>query len=432
MKISPARSAAYDILFKIETERAYSSALLAKYEPELSPVDRGLCHEIVLGVLRRKLLIDRYIDIFANDRKLDIEIRTILRMGVFQLFCLDRVPGYAAVNESVAMAQRARKSSARGLVNAVLRSAIRQKPPLVFKNEIERISVETSHPVWLIDRWQSQVGLETAEKLARSNNETPPVTFRRTMKGRLAQLPGDAVESEAVPGCFVAHLFSPDLQDLADRGLIYFQDEASQMVANAVGLRSGERFLDVCASPGGKTTAIALCAAETGKSSDVQIVAGDLTWRRVQLLRDTCAKQGAESVRIVQYDAARGLPFGDETFDYVLVDAPCSGTGTIRHNPEIRYFLEPGDILRMREMQLAIMTNAAKTVRLGGRLVYSTCSLEIEENENVCANILSASADWRATEPNVPRRFLTKEGFARTFPHRDGLDGFFVATFRRA
>jgi 16S rRNA (cytosine967-C5)-methyltransferase len=427
MKISPARIAAYDILFKIERERAYSSDQLAKAETKLGPQDRALCHEIVLGVLRRQLLLDRYIDLLSKKPRLDIEVRIILRAGLFQLYFLDRVPDHANVNDSVALVQRARKSSARGLVNAVLRSAARQRPVLSFDREIERISIETSHPIWLLEHLGNQFDLETVERVANSNNELPKIAFRRTAKGENAKLPSEIVESSDVRGCFVASTFSQELRYMADSGEIYFQDEASQMAAASLDLQPGEKFLDVCASPGGKTTAVAANLPDTGL-----IVAGDLTWRRVQLLSKTCKMQGACRVEIVQYDAANSLPFEDALFDHVLVDAPCTGTGTIRHNPEIRYFVGPEDFVRMQKTQIAILANASKLVRPGGKLTYSTCSMEAEENEDVCDLFLSNSLDWRTIEPNVPERFWTDQRFARTYPYRDGMDGFFIATFQRS
>ena len=420
--------AAYEILLKIDIEHAYSSALLANYETDLEPVDRGLCHEIVLGVLRRKLTLDRYIDIFTNGRKLDIEIRNILRIGLFQLYFLDRIPNHAAVNESVGLSQRARKSSARGLVNAVLRTAIRETPSLLFEDEIERMSIETSHPRWLIEHWSKSLDADSVERLASSNNETPQIAFRRTIKGKEIKLPHDVVESNAVPGCFIAKSFSAELREFADRGDIYFQDEASQMVAAAIDPQRGDRFLDVCASPGGKTTAVAFAISEP---RGMRIVAGDIIWRRVVLLKETCSKQGANFIQIVQYDAAEALPFADESFDCVLVDAPCTGTGTISHNPEIRYFVKPDDFSTMQKVQLAILRNAAKLVQPGGRLIYSTCSIEREENETVCETFMSITSGWTKMKPSVPEAFWTVDGYARTFPYRDRMDGFFVATFQR-
>jgi 16S rRNA (cytosine967-C5)-methyltransferase len=196
------------------------------------------------------------------------------------------------------------------------------------------------------------------------------------------------------------------------------------MVAAAVRVPAGGRFLDVCASPGGKT---GYTASHTPAAS---VFAGDLYWQRVEMLRDNCRRQRVDA-QILQYDAARSLPFHDASFESVFVDAPCSGTGTIRHNPEIRYFLKPEDFGILAKKQRAILDNASKLVTHGGSLVYSTCSLEIKENEEMCRQFLADRGEFDLIGPNVDQRFVTPDGFARTFPHRDGMDGFFIAEFRR-
>lgn len=433
MKISPARRAAFDVLLTVEKECAFTSVLLPDIERELSGPDRGLCHELVLGTLRNRLLLDRYIELFTDGRRLDPEVRIALELGLFQLYFLERVPQHAAVNESVELVQRSRKSSARGLVNAVLRKASRSGPPeLTYVDELERTSVETSHPLRLLERWVRQFGLADAMSLAAANNSPPPVTFRRTLRGSGKPLSPDFKESDLVTGCYFADRFDDDLRSMAESGDIYFQDAASQVVAGAVPLRAGGSFLDVCAAPGGKTTQIAGRAMrQAGNDCQPFVIAGDVTRRRVELLKSICERHGAGFVEIVRYDAEGGLPFADGAFDSVLVDAPCTGTGTIRHNPEIRYFITVEEIRRMQQIQTAILSNAAKAVAPGGTLIYSTCSLEAEENEDVCDEFLAASSGFRKVRPAVPERFLTGDGFARTFPHRDGMDGFFIATFER-
>lgn len=420
MKISPARTSAFDILLRIEREKAHSSVLLAHREESLTPADRGLCHEVVLGTLRRQMLLDREIDSLTRGKKLDLEVRIAIRLGLYQLRFLAKVPQYSAINESVNLIQRAKKTSAKSLVNAVLRRSTQENVNMVFADEIERISVEQSHPRWLIEKWVTAVGVDEAEMLASSNNTSPPTAFRI-----IGEITDDANEllsrsrpSEFVDGCYV----SP--KGLPRNDAAYYQDEASQMAALAVKVPTGGRVLDVCAAPGGKTGLIGQRAA-----ADL-LVAGDIHHRRVTFLRENCCKQGAR-VAAVQYDAVLGLPFADETFDSILVDAPCSGTGTIRHNPEIRYFIEPRDLVELQAKQLRILQNASKLVKKGGLLVYSTCSIEREENEDVCERFATDNLDFRKVESEIPPRFITDEGFARTWPPRDAMDGFFIATFRR-
>src|SRR4051794_18063007 len=430
MKASPARTAAFDVLLKIENEHAFSAALLPAYEERLAPVDRALCHQLVLGTLRRQLLLDRYIDLLTNKKTLDIEVRVALRLGLFQLYYLERIPNHAIVNESVELTQRAKKSSARGLVNAVLRKAVKGKPAVDFEDEVDRISVSHSHPRWLVEKWIGEFGFEETDKLLKANNETPLIAFRRTLKG--AGLNLDHRRSAVADSCFFADEFTAEIDELANNGQIYLQDEASQMVASLIDVPDGARFLDVCASPGGKTTAVIMNTMSDGVKTDIaDFFAGDVTSRRVELLRETCSKQGAGFVNIVQYDATNDLPFADVSFDRVLVDAPCTGTGTIRHNPEIRYLISPDDFMRMQGTQIAVLSNAAKVVKPDSILFYSTCSLELEENEQVCKSFLENNSNFKQTTFSVSDRFLTDKNFARTFPQRDNMDGFFVAAFKR-
>lgn len=424
MKISPARVAAFDILKRIETERAFSSVLLPEYEASLSPKDRSLCHQLTLGVLRKQIYLDRIIDHFAGGKKIDVAVRVILRLGLFQLNFLDKVPDHSAVDESVNLVQQAKKSSAKGFVNAILRRSLREPFLSEYSDDIDRLSVETSHPRWLIEKWIAQFGAENAGAIAAANNQQPKMAFRLTAKSPQGLKFEGVQRSEIVESAFVVNRLTPEIADAAARGDIYFQDEGSQLVAQAVELPDGASFLDVCSAPGSKVSQIATRAKDL-------IVAGDLYEKRVRFLKENCANQGADNVRIVQYDAEFALPFADESFDVVLVDAPCSGTGTIRHNPEIRYALAPGDFDELSRKQRRIMANASKLVKKGGSLIYSTCSLEIEENEAVAEDVLSGNGDFEKVRPSVPERFLRNDRYARTMPHRDEVDGFFIAAFNR-
>ena len=429
MNISPARTAAFDILWRIETEKAYSSVLLPMFEAGLSTVDRSLCHELTLGTLRRQMYLDAIIDEFTSGKKIDVEIRIALRIALYQLNYLDKIPHFSAINESVNLVQRAKKTSAKGFVNAILRRATREKPEFSFAGEVDRISVETSHPVWLIEKWITEFGNEQAVAIAHANNEIPETAFRVLGQPTedVQMLVDSATPSRYAAGCYIARKREDLLLDLASNGLIYLQDEASQLVVQAVDFPQNGKIIDVCAAPGGKTGLIARRAAV----KSALIVAGDLHWPRVEYLRDNCRHQGAEYVQVVQYDAEKSLPFADGFFDFLLVDAPCSGTGTIRHNPEIRYFIQPDDFRALASKQLSILVNASKLVRTGGTVIYSTCSLEKDENEDVCEKFVAESLEFQIAKPNVAEIFMTRDGFARTWPHRDNMDGFFIAAFRR-
>lgn len=456
-RVSPARIAAFEILRRVESENAFAAPLLAAMSESLSGVDRALVYELVMGVLRRRLWLDCVIEFFAGRsiEKMDAGVRLALRLGLYQMRFLGRVPDSAAVNESVALVRQARLKSAAGFVNAVLRRAGREAgydPTVKAKTDAERIAIRTSHPLWLIERWSASFGASEAASLAEANNYTPPVAFRINDKDEskiLAEL--NAVEtmtevmierSAITPRAWRVKGAGATLQNMARDGRIYLQDEASQLVAHIVAPQRGESILDVCAAPGSKTTHISVLgeadvigsdgAVSDGVRGNIKVVAGDLHLHRLRVLRELAGRQSLERIYPVVYDAERALPFRDGSFDAVLVDAPCSGTGTLRHNPEIRWRIKPSDIDDLAGRQGRILANAAMLVRDGGRLIYSTCSIEREENERVVEGFLSVNHEWRVERPKVPESLVTNDNFARTFPHRDDTEGFFIAVMRRA
>lgn len=428
MKVSPARAAAFDILLRIEREATFSSVLLPHYEDKLDVKDKGLCHELTLGVLRRKLYLDAIIDRLSNNRSLDVEVRIALQIGLYQLVFLDRVPPHSAINESVELVSRAKKTSAKSFVNALLRKFQREPIELKYSNETERISISTSHPRWLVERWIRQFGIDEAAALCEANNRTPPLVFRfinNDEKNTEHTLSSEGVQkSDFVHGCFRAAAMSKSLTDLAKGNRIYFQDEGSQLVARAVIAEGGTRVLDICAAPGGKTTMIA-------GDKEKFVVAGDVHSSRAARLAENCAKHNALNVSIIRYDAETALPFKNESFDVVFVDAPCTGTGTIRHNPEIRYSVAEKDFNELSGKQLRILNNASELTAPGGSLIYSTCSLEEDENEAVCEKFLAENTEFEIAGLDISERFRTADGYARIFPQRDDMDGFFIGKFRR-
>ncbi len=424
-KISPSRRAAFEVLHDIEVAGAMSS-ILADYDERLSSKDRGLSHEIVLGSLRRQIALDREINHFAGGKKLDIAIRVILRIGLYQLRYLDRVPAYSAINESVELARLAKRKSAAGFVNAILRRATRETPRFEYADELDRNSFETSHPRWLIDRWTDSFGPDRAASIAAANNDLPTQFFRPTPNATAKDI--ELISEYKDPrfdGVFSSPALNDDLLELLFRGAIYVQDAGSQLVATAVSKLIQRRFLDVCASPGGKTGLVAmLCPGR-------EIVAGDITKNRVDILHDNLAAQGCSNVQIRQYNAEKNLPFEEESFDTVFVDAPCSGTGTIRHNPEIRYRATDEELVRHSNRQLAILRNASELVDVEGTLVYSTCSLEAAENESVIDRFMSEDERFAVRDVALPERSRTGRGYWRLWPDTDGCDGFFVACLKR-
>ncbi|HEX8891659.1 MAG TPA: 16S rRNA (cytosine(967)-C(5))-methyltransferase RsmB [Pyrinomonadaceae bacterium] len=437
--VSPARLAAFNILRRVEEEGAYAATLLAASDAEMRADDRALAYELVLGVLRWQRWLDALIEHYAgrSSASLDAPVRRALRLGLYQLRFLSRIPASAVVNESVNLAYTARLRSAASFINAVLRRAVREPqfdPASKVSDELERLAIETSHPAWLIERWVKAFGREETEKFARANNEAPPVTFRFTAQGENADEllnelrdAGAIVEpSKITPGAWRIKSASASLQRQAREGKIYLQDEASQLVAHVLDAQAGERVLDVCAAPGSKATHI----ATFGPSLSL-IVAGDLHLHRARTIVKTAARQGIENLGVIVHDAEKALPFAEQSFDKVLVDAPCTGTGTLRRNPEIRWRISAPDIFDLAGRQARILRNAARMVGRGGSLVYSTCSVEPEENEEVVACFLKENAAFSLAPVNVSPAIRNANGTARTWPHREGSDGFFIARFER-
>jgi 16S rRNA (cytosine967-C5)-methyltransferase len=441
--VSPARRRTYDILLRVETESAYASVLVAAiFDSDLSREDRALVQEIVLGVLRWRGSLDYFIQRYAGRsvEQLDLPVVIALRIGLFQLRHLSRIPTSAAVNESVNMVKRARRSSAAGLVNAVLRKAsmhLDEKAGAGIVDSVERASVELSHPRWLLERWQAMLGNEEAAQLALANNSPPAAAFRlNTLRATAGEVIFDLKskgvitrESSLVPGAFVVEGGPSQIVNQAARsGLIYIQDQASQLVSALLGPRGGHRVLDLCAAPGSKSSHIAALAG-----AEAWVVACDRHPHRLATLRATCGRLGIDSIDPLVLDATRTLPFAESApkFDRVLVDAPCSGTGTLRGNPEIKWRLSAGDLIRLVELQLTLLKRGAQTVTPGGRLVYSTCSIEREENEEVVRCFLESDSSFRLSTPNARLDLITADGFVRTFPHRHGCDGFFAAVLER-
>ena len=432
--MAPARLAAFEILRRVDAG-GYASVLLASRAESLEPRDRALCHELVMGVLRYQLWLDHSIEYFAGRpiASLDLPVKLALRLGLYQLRFLSRIPPSAAVNESVNLVRYARVSSADSFVNAVLRRASREPefdPAAAIEDPLERLAVSTSHPGWLIERWVAAFGREETEALALANNQAAPIAFRvvrpETTNEILEQL--GAAGASLEPSQIADHAWRLQgggqlAQELARAGKIYFQDEASQMVAQILDVQPGDRVLDVCAAPGSKTSQIA--------ATSVSVVAADIHPHRIETVKQALRTQGLANVSCVVLDGESGLPFKEGTFERVLVDAPCSGTGTLRHNPEIRWRISAADLKELADRQVNILSNASRVVKPGGHLIYSTCSLEREENEAVVTDFLDRARNFEPVSLRVKESLRTSPSTARTWPHRDDTDGFFVAGFSR-
>jgi len=443
LSISPARRAAFDILRRVEAEHAYASVLIAQLPASnLSREDRSLAQEITLGVLRRQKSLDYFIERYShrNAARLDLPVLIALRIGLYQLRYLNRIPERAAVNESVNLVKLAQARSAAPMVNAVLRNAARrldESPAEDVADPLEKFSIEVSHPRWMLERWINMFGDLEARSLALADNEPPPTAFRvntlrATVDEALALLRDQGLTarpSALAPGAFIIESgAASSLAQAVERGFVYIQDEASQLVSLLIDPKSGERILDLCAAPGSKSSHIAALAE--GKA---WIVASDVHPHRLAALAATCRRLGIDSIAPVALDGTGPLPFLESAtgFDRVLIDAPCSGTGTLRRNPEIKWRLLPDDLARLADVQLSLLERATAMLARGGRLVYSTCSIEREENEAVVSRFIESGAPYRLLRPNARADLITAEGFVRTFPHRHGSDGFFAAVLEK-
>jgi 16S rRNA (cytosine967-C5)-methyltransferase len=451
--ISPARVAALTALSDVNARRHDLPAAIARIRPGLKDErDRGLATELVTGTLRWQRQLDFLIEHFARRplAKLDFEVLQILRLGAYQLIHLDRVPASAVVNDAVAQTRRAKKTSAAGLVNANLRALAASKAkdalPLPDKtNELAYLEVALSHPRWLAERWLRRIGFKDTEAREAFNNTASPLTIRvnrlktgpQALVEALAKLDVDVVAARYAPDAFRVKTGNPLRTPLAHSGMFFLQDESSQLVSLLGAVKPGMRVLDTCAAPGGKTTAMAASADDRA-----EIVAADVRSARVQLLRDTVRSSGAHNIRIVQADLEAGLPFGP-IFDLVFVDAPCSGLGTIRRDPDIRWRRTEADLPHLANAQNRMIHNAAQVVAPGGTLVYSTCSSEPEENEAVVAAFVAANPSFRPIDLHAELHagqapslaalepVLDPAGFLRTLPEKHGLEAFFGAVLRR-
>jgi 16S rRNA (cytosine967-C5)-methyltransferase len=485
MSISPARAAAFDILLRIEQQGSYASELLHSSQyAKLSPADHGLATELVMGVLRWQSRLDEEISRFSAKgvTKLDIEVLTALRLGAYQLMFLDRVPGRAAVHESVEMVKRARKGSAVPFANAVLRklagstsaakaagendssnaalkccstqdldSATRNLSATPSPDPNNRnpdssassliqcaadLAQKLAHPLWLVDRWVREFGIDVARQISSYDQLAPQAAVRLSDPAAEAGLRRNGID--LAPGQLLTsarRVLAGNISGTLEfkEGRVTIQGEASQLVALLLG--RGSRILDCCAAPGGKTRVLA------ERNPEASIVALELHPHRARLLRRLVP---AKNVEVVTSDVAE---FSSTVpFDRILADVPCSGTGTLAHNPEIRWRLKLEDIVELQARQLAILRAAMQLAAPEGKVLYSTCSLEREENEEVVEKMLAADPSFLLLDCRVELERLRAEGelawndidsllsgrFLRTIPGVHPCDGFFVAILQKS
>ncbi|RII28929.1 MAG: 16S rRNA (cytosine(967)-C(5))-methyltransferase RsmB [Geobacter sp.] len=441
------RSAAFEILLRIEKERSYADILLDHEltHGTLQGPDRGLLTELVYGVLRRQGTLDHVIDQFASQKtgRLERSVHILLRLGIYQLLYLDRVPTAAAVHATVELAKTL-APRASGFINAVLRQTDRERQNIRFPDPVNKpaayLAAAWSEPAWLTARWLEQLGMEEAESLARTMVEPAPLTIRVNtlratrdeLQARLADEGADTTPCRYSPDGL--RIVSPvAIGRLAGfrEGLFTVQDESSQLAAIFLSPAPGERILDLCAAPGGKTTYLAQLMGNSGT-----VLASDIGARKLRLVEETARRLGINTITTSSIDATKPpTPLAGERFDRILVDAPCSGLGVIRRNPEGKWWKSPADITALARTQRTILRNAARILPAGGTILYGVCTTDREENEAVIEDFLSEQSgfvleDLRELFPDH-RELFTEEGYFRSWPHRHGMDGFFAARLRK-
>ena len=451
--VSLARKAAFDILLAVDRGKAHADDLLrGKAIDALSPADRHLATTLVLGVLRWQIRLDEQLKLLIKKpgAKLDPEVSIALRLGAFQVQFLDRVPAHAAIDQSVQLTRQSGHRFASGLVNAVLRKLADSGPVAKFPEEsTAEVALAEAHPAWLVERWTRLYGLEATRAICRHGQAQPPRIVRLVNHTVEAELTGVGLRLEPEAILTAARtVISGDVTATAAyrEGRVRVQDEGSQLIAELAACatedssRKIESILDACAAPGGKT----LILAERNPAARI-LACESSAQRLAELSKRLAPYAGRVECRLADATALKE----ESSFDLVLADVPCSGTGTLGRNPEIRHRLRPEDLPRHAERQRAILSAALRAVRPGGSVVYSTCSLEPEENEQVVGAVLAENQNARqislalrietlaktgiltGSGADRLRDCLTEEGALRLLPGKLDTDGFFVALIEK-
>ncbi|BCV24747.1 MAG TPA: 16S rRNA (cytosine(967)-C(5))-methyltransferase RsmB [Firmicutes bacterium] len=446
-KARSARAVALEVLRRVEEGGAYANLLLprALASSGLEARDRALATELVYGTVRTQGTLDWALSRWSSIPldKLDPPVLAVLRLGAYQLL-FTRVPARAACYTAVEQAKEVGHAGSAGFVNAVLRRLARERDRLSYpdlnKEPVRHIALKYFHPEWLVARWLERLGVEETIRLCRANNEVPPLTLRtNTVRISRSELVGYFEERGFAVGHF---LYAPEALHLKEagaverlpgfsEGLFTVQDESSMLAAHALAPRAGERVLDACAGPGGKTTHLAELMGNAG-----EVTALDVHPHKVELVQAAAARLGLSIIQAEMGDARRLPEAYQGRFDRVLVDAPCSGTGVLRRRPDLRWHKSPEEIASLPPLQLAILTGAAAAVAPGGVLVYSTCSIEPEENLAVVRAFLAQNGAFRleGLAPQLGRHLSAEtlnQGYLQLYPHRHRVDGFFLARLRR-
>lgn len=436
-----ARDTALRVLSAGRTASAWADASLKAQlrRDGLSGADSALATRIVYGVLQNRALLDFYLGAYCSQKlsRLQPPLADILRIGAYQILFLDKVPDRAAVNESVELAKKNGRGAASGLVNAVLRKLSLNKaqlPAIPERDEVQALSIRYSHPKWLVRRLLALLGREEAESFLAADDAVAPLTvqvntLRTTAAALTARLADAGVTAAAhpwVPDCLEL-TGSGDLTELDAfrEGLFFVQDPAAKLVSLIAAPQKGGRVIDVCAAPGGKSFGAAVAMGDEG-----DILACDLHENKLKRIEEGAARLGLKSIQTFAADGTVFRPEWAESADTVLVDAPCSGLGIIRKKPDVRY-KSPDDLFTLTVAQAAILENAARYVRPGGVLLYSTCTILPEENGQVVDGFLAGHPDFSRETFALPAPVGEQPGELTLWPHRHGTDGFYICRLRR-
>mgnify|MGYP001066174087 CR=1 FL=1 len=432
-----AREVAVRVLREVDVGGVKSDTAIAMHfsSAPLDAVDKAFAMHMIYGTLREKMKIDYIIQQFYRHdySKMDPDVKNILRIGVYQLFYLTKVPKWAAVNESVELAKRLKSQFLGNLVNGVLRNIANNIEAISFKIKggtfADQIALQYSHPKWLLDRWLERFGFSEVQELMSANNQIPKISFRvNTLKTSIEALRERLRQSNLsfqdtpVEGFITPERFF-DMEPFLKEGLVSVQSESQGMACLLLEPKPGERILDMCAAPGGKST----CLAEK-MNNQGHITAIDLYDNKLQQIRTLAQTLGITIIETLKADARKFVP--SEKYDKVLLDAPCSGTGVLARRAELRWRLSPNDITTMQKLQRELLENAVRCVKDHGVIVYATCSLEPEENYRQIESFLEAHPDWRvqsASEilPAELHQYVCESGAIEVLPHRHHMDGAF-------
>jgi len=431
------RDAALEALTACRRLDAWSDGSMKAACRGLDRREAALCARLAYGVLQNRALLDFYLGAYCGFAKLEPFIRDVLRLGAYQILYMDRVPDSAAVDESVELVKKKRRQRAAGLVNAVLRRLSREKerlPAIPAEDRAAYLTLRWSHPRWLVERLLALLGEEETEALLALHNDSVPTAIQRNPLrcGR-----EDLVERVTVSGgTLEAHPWMPDCWLLRgggdleampafQEGLFQVQDAAARGAVLAAGPRPGDRVLDVCAAPGGKSFAAAMAMEDRG-----EVIACDIHPHKLALIEKGAARLGLGCVRAELADGRERREAWTGAFDLVLCDVPCSGLGVIRKKPDIRY-KDPAALAGLPRVQRAILENAAAYVRPGGALLYATCTVLPEENEDVAEDFLTRHGEFQKEPFSLPGLEEENDGAMRLWPQRHGTDGFYVCKMRK-